>query len=104
MQGAEAGKKCQKAVQVPRLMATAGVEQLEGAQEAGGETDPRKRNDTDQVSRARIRKENISLRLEEAKLAGVNGFEVCSVILAKPSSLMDLFPSPIGKACVWSHL
>lgn len=93
-------KDAKKAVQVPGLVVTAGVEELEGAQEAGGETDPGRRSDTDQVNRARIRKENISLRLEQAKLTGVNGFEVCSVILAKPSSLMDLFPSPIGKACV----
>lgn len=51
-----------------------------------------------------MRKKNISFRLEQTKFTGVSGFEDCSVILAKPSSLMALFPSPVGKACVWSHL
>ena len=69
-----------------------------------GETDPAKRRDTAQVRKARVRKKNISLRLEQTEFTGVNGFEVCSVILDKPSSFMALFPSPIGKACVWSPL
>lgn len=36
-----------------------------------------------------------------SKLAGVNGFEVCLVLSAKSSSLMDLFSSLVGKACIW---
>lgn len=85
-------------------MATAKAEGLEGPQEAGGEAgemDSARRCDTAQVG---VRKKNISLTIEQTKFAGVDGFEVCSVILAKPSSLMTLFPSLIGKACVWPHL
>lgn len=51
-----------------------------------------------------MRNKNISLRLEQAEFTGVNGFEVYSVIWAKPGSLMALFPPPSGEACVWSHL
>lgn len=70
---------------------------LEGPQEAGGETAP--------VRKTRVRKKSIFLRLEQAEFTGVNGFEVYSVILVKPGSLMALlFPSPNGKTCVWSHL
>lgn len=66
-------------------------ERLEGPQEVG-------------VRKTKVGKKNISLRLEQAEFTGVNGFEVYSVILAKPGSLMALFPSLNGKACVWSHL
>lgn len=72
------------------------AEGLEGLREAGGETA--------QARKTRARKKNISLRLEQAEFTGLNGFEVYSVSLAKPGSLMALFPSPNGKACVWSHL
>lgn len=59
-------------------MATAKAEGLEGPQEAGGEageTDPARRCDTAQVRKAKMRKKNISLRLEQTKFTGVKGFE-----------------------------
>lgn len=106
MEGAEAGERCQKAVLTHSPMASARIEGLEGPQEAGGEAGetPARRCDTAPGRKAGVRKKNIFLRLEQTKFTGVDSFEVCSVILAQSSSLMALFPSPIGKACVWSHL
>lgn len=93
MQGAEGGEK---ATLKHSPESPSRAEGLEGPQEAGGETA--------QVRKTRVRKKNISLRLEQAGFTGVNGFEVYSVILAKSGSLMVLFPSPSGKACAQSHL
>lgn len=93
MQGAEGGEK---ATLIHSPVSTSRAEGLEGPQEAGG--------GTVQVRKTRVRKKNISLRLEQAEFNGVNGFEVCSVILAKPRSLMALFPSPNGKICIWPYL
>lgn len=93
MQGAEGSEK---ATLIHSPGSPSRNEGLEGQQEAGGETA--------QVRKTRLRKKDISLRLEQAEFTGVKGFEVYSVILPKPGSLMALFPSPNGKAGVWSHL
>lgn len=104
MQGAEADERCQKVVLMHRPMATAKAEGLEGPQEAGGkavETDPM-RCETTQVGKARVRRKNAFLRLEQLKFTGVNSFAVCAVILTKPSSLMSLSFSHWKSMCLVS--